>query len=107
MDSTNECALMGAHGYCSQEMVHLLLVGKATSNTFDGDKVLDEMTVLKGIHKRSDIGLLSLFEHYDSIVVGDHLKNPRYPIWLVCSESHFTVLFGMKSGTWPMSSLHK
>jgi hypothetical protein len=93
-----DCPLMGAHGYCSQEMVHLLLFGKATSNTFDGDKVLDETTVLKGIHQRSDIGLLSLFEHYDSIVVGDNLKTPTYPIWLVCSESHFSVLFGLTFG---------
>ena len=53
---TLDCPLMGAHGYCSQEMVHLFLLGKAISNTFDGDKVLDEATVLKGIHKRSDIG---------------------------------------------------
>ena len=93
-----DCPLMGAHGYCSQEMVHLCLIGKATSNTFDNDKVLDQMTVLKGIEKRSDIGLLSLFEHYDSIVVGDNLKTPKFPIWLVCAESHFTVLFGLQLG---------
>ena len=43
-------------------------------------------------------GLLSLFEHYDSIVVGENLKTPVYPIWLICSESHFTVLFGMQFG---------
>ena len=94
----DDSALMGAHGYCSQEMVHLLLLGTATSNTFDGDKILDESTVLKGIHTRSEIGLLSLFEHYDSIVVGDNLKTPNLPIWLVCSESHFTVLFGLQRG---------
>lgn len=94
----SDCPLMGAHGYCSQEMVHLLLLGKAISNTFDGDKVLDETTVLKGIHKRSEIGLLSLFEHYDSIVVGENLKTPSLPIWLVCAESHFTVLFGLAKG---------
>ena len=95
---TSDSPLMGAHGYCSQEMVHLLLVGKATSNTFDGNKLLDETTVLKGIHQKSDIGLLSLFEHYASIVVGENLKSPTYPIWLVCSESHFTVLFGLSLG---------
>ena len=55
MDIT-DCPLMGAHGYCSQEMVHLFLLGKAISNTFDGDKILDETTILKGIHKRSDVG---------------------------------------------------
>lgn len=25
--------------------------------------------------------------------VGSNLKNPELPIWVVCSESHFTVLF--------------
>lgn len=92
--------LMGAHGYCSQEMVHLCLLGKAISNTFDGDKVLDKSSgfVLKGITNRSEVGLLSLFEHYDSIVVGDFLKTPNFPIWLICSESHFTVLFGTQRG---------
>ena len=54
MDS-GDLPLMAAHGYCSQEMVNLLLVGKAASNTFDDDMVLDgggggsSRTVLKGI----------------------------------------------------------
>ena len=76
----------------------VVLTGKATSNTFDNEKVLDEATVLKGVNQRSDIGLLSLFEHYDSILVGDNLKHPTFPIWLVCAESHFTVLFGLARG---------
>lgn len=25
--------------------------------------------------------------------VGSHLKTPKFPIWVVCSESHFSVLF--------------
>lgn len=25
--------------------------------------------------------------------VGVYLKTPQYPIWVVCSESHFSVLF--------------
>lgn len=28
--------------------------------------------------------------------VGTHLKTPLYPIWVVCSESHFSVLFGLQ-----------
>lgn len=28
--------------------------------------------------------------------MGLNLKTPRYPIWLVCSESHFSVLFGLE-----------
>ena len=86
--------LMGAHNYCTQEMINLLLTGQATSNAFDNTIQLDKLTLLKGVHAQSDIGLLSLFEHYGSCKIGEFYKTPKYPIWLVCSESHFTVLFG-------------
>ncbi|XP_061180433.1 probable ubiquitin carboxyl-terminal hydrolase MINDY-4 [Saccostrea echinata] len=93
--------LMGAHGYCTQDMVNLYLTGKATSNVFNDKIELDsgtgsDVTVLKGITGRSNIGLLSLFEHYKSCQVGTYLKTPKYPIWVVCSESHFSVLFSIK-----------
>lgn len=52
-----------------QELVNLLLTGKAVSNVFDDVIELNSgngnITILKGITSRSDIGLLSLFEHYD------------------------------------------
>ncbi|XP_028406013.1 probable ubiquitin carboxyl-terminal hydrolase MINDY-4 isoform X2 [Dendronephthya gigantea] len=99
MDDENG-TLMGAHGYCTQDMVNLLLTGKAISNTFDDviqlDTGGDKKNILKGIDKQSDIGLLSLFEHYKSCLVGSNLKNPKYPIWVVCSESHFSVIFSTK-----------
>ncbi|XP_031951451.1 probable ubiquitin carboxyl-terminal hydrolase MINDY-4 isoform X5 [Corvus moneduloides] len=89
--------LIGSHGYCTQELVNLLLTGKAVSNVFNNVIELDSgngnITILKGITSRSDIGLLSLFEHYDVCQVGCYLKTPKFPIWLVCSESHFSVLF--------------
>ncbi|XP_072770700.1 probable ubiquitin carboxyl-terminal hydrolase MINDY-4 isoform X1 [Nerophis lumbriciformis] len=93
-------SLIGAHGYCTQELVNLLLVGRAVSNVFDGDVELDtgdgDSTLLKGIQGHCNVGLLSLFEHYNIFKVGDHLKNPLFPIWVVCSESHFSVLFGLQ-----------
>ncbi|XP_014901225.1 protein FAM188B isoform X2 [Poecilia latipinna] len=92
--------LIGAHGYCTQELVNLLLCGRAVSNVFDNDVELDSgngnMTLLKGIKDRCQVGLLSLFEHYNICKVGAYLKSPSYPIWVVCSESHFSVLFGLK-----------
>ncbi|XP_026161420.1 probable ubiquitin carboxyl-terminal hydrolase MINDY-4 isoform X2 [Mastacembelus armatus] len=61
--------LVGAHGYCTQELVNLFLCGRAVSNVFDDDMELDSgnanMTLLKGIKGHCDIGLLSLFEHYN------------------------------------------
>ncbi|KAM6152075.1 putative ubiquitin carboxyl-terminal hydrolase MINDY-4 [Erethizon dorsatum] len=89
--------LIGAHGYCTQELVNLLLTGRAVSNVFNDVVELDSgngnVTLLRGIAARSDIGFLSLFEHYNVCQVGCFLKTPRYPIWVVCSESHFSVLF--------------
>lgn len=32
------------------------------------------------------------------IQVGCFLKTPRFPIWVVCSESHFSVLFSLQPG---------
>ncbi|TKC52927.1 hypothetical protein EI555_009102, partial [Monodon monoceros] len=106
--------LIGAHGYCTQELVNLLLTGKAVSNVFNDVVELDSgngnITLLKGIAARSDIGFLSLFEHYSVCQsakplasypespkeVGCFLKTPRFPIWVVCSESHFSVLFSLQ-----------
>ncbi|KAG7493458.1 hypothetical protein JOB18_009233 [Solea senegalensis] len=92
--------LIGAHGYCTQELVNLLLCGRAVSNVFDNDMELDSgngnITLLKGIKSRCDVGLLSLFEHYNICKVGAYMKSPHYPIWVVCSESHFSVLFGLQ-----------
>lgn len=89
--------LIGAHGYCTQELVNLLLTGRAVSNVFNDVMELDSgdgnITLLRGIAARSDIGFLSLFEHYNVCQVGCFLKTPRFPIWVVCSESHFSILF--------------
>ncbi|CAJ1060644.1 probable ubiquitin carboxyl-terminal hydrolase MINDY-4 [Xyrichtys novacula] len=93
-------SLIGAHGYCTQELVNLLIYGRAVSNVFDNDMQLDSgngnITLLKGIKGHCDVGLLSLFEHYNICKVGTYLKTPNYPIWVVCSESHFSVLFGLQ-----------
>ncbi|MBN3315772.1 MINY4 hydrolase, partial [Atractosteus spatula] len=93
-------SVIGAHGYCTQELVNLLLTGRAVSNVFNDEIELDSgngnITLLKGIKGRSDIGLLSLFEHYNVCKVGTYMKTPRYPIWVICSESHFSVLFSTR-----------
>ncbi|KAG5459430.1 MAG: hypothetical protein BJ554DRAFT_168, partial [Olpidium bornovanus] len=95
-----DTALIGAHGYCTQEMVNLLVTGKARSNVFDGTVSLGDeggrglpRKILKGLDERSPFGYLSLFEHYGSLQVGSRMRFPVYPIFVVCSESHYTVLF--------------
>ncbi|GMF64849.1 unnamed protein product [Phytophthora lilii] len=92
--------LIGAHDYCTQEIVNLLLCGYARSNVFNGDQVLEgtsasdpDAIVLRGISAQSTVGFLSLFEAYQNLVVGSYLKQPRVNVWVVCSESHYSVLF--------------
>eukprot|EP00210_Caulerpa_lentillifera_P002652 g2533.t1 len=94
MDDSEMC-LIGNHSYCSQELVNLLITGKATTNTFDGNKSFDEegSYLLKGIQRRSRLGLLTLLEWNNYVEVGSFLKCPEFPVWIVCAESHFTVLF--------------
>ncbi|XP_067872848.1 probable ubiquitin carboxyl-terminal hydrolase MINDY-4 [Heterodontus francisci] len=80
-----------------QELVNLLLTGKAVSNdVVELDSGNGNITILKGVSGRSDIGLLSLFEHYSICKVESFLKTPKFPVWVVCSESHFSVLFCLK-----------
>jgi len=70
-----------------------MLVGKASTNVFDGEKDMGEGMILRGIDKQSEIGFLTLFEAYGYFNVGSFLKNPKLPIWIVCSESHYSILF--------------
>lgn len=57
-------SLLTEHGYASQELINIMLVGKAVSNVFNGDKDMGDNFILKGIHKQSEIGFLTLFEAY-------------------------------------------
>mmetsp|Transcript_11903 Transcript_11903/g.21598 ORF Transcript_11903/g.21598 Transcript_11903/m.21598 type:complete len:613 (-) Transcript_11903:1318-3156(-) len=96
MDSPQQSFIV-EHGYSSQELVNLLIHGHAVSNVFDGTTELSggegPGMALKGVAERAKIGYLSLHEHYDYLRVGENLKSPHLPLWVVCSESHFTVLF--------------
>ena len=62
-----EMSLIGEHAYCSQELVNLLLTGKAVTNVFDGNKSFGDLDasdcyLLKGIPRTSKLGLLTLLE---------------------------------------------
>jgi len=85
-------SLIGRHNYAAQEMVNLMLCGKAHSNVFDGKQDMGGM-MLRGIPHQTDIGMLTLFEHYGHVRVGKNMKLPKYPIWVLCRESHYSVLF--------------
>ncbi|CAG2167117.1 unnamed protein product, partial [Oppiella nova] len=85
--------LIGRHNYCTQEMVNLLLTGRAVSNVFDNTRRLSPELLLRGIARQSRVGFLSLFEHFGCLEVGRNYKSPEFPVFVVQSESHFSVLF--------------
>ncbi|KAI8473762.1 MAG: hypothetical protein J3K34DRAFT_375322 [Monoraphidium minutum] len=93
MDEGGAAPLVGAHGHCSLELVNLALTGAATSNAFDGGRDLGGGAALRGVCARPRVGLLSLHEWYGYLEVGDNLKSPEAPVWVVAAESHFTTLF--------------
>lgn len=80
------------HGHGSQSLINLLLTGSATQNVFDGTKDLCGLQ-LQGIDKQASVGFLSYLECLRYLEVGDHLKSPSWPIWVLGSETHLTVLF--------------
>lgn len=82
------------HGHGSQSLINLLLTGKAVSHVWDNEKSISGLR-LQGIAAKSDIGFLTLLEHLRYCEVGWYLKNPAYPIWLLGSETHLTVLFSL------------
>ncbi|XP_075210879.1 putative ubiquitin carboxyl-terminal hydrolase MINDY-4 [Lycorma delicatula] len=85
-------SLTGSNGLCSLELVTLLLTGHAVSNVFDNSMLMDTY-LFHGVSKRSDVGFLSIQEHFKIFQVGSNLKTPKYPIWIVNSENHFTVIY--------------
>jgi hypothetical protein len=62
----------------------------------DGDMDMGGL-VIKGIQKKSDVGYLTHLEALRLCEVGSFYKVPKFPVWVVGSSSHFTVLFSFDS----------
>ncbi|KAG5075263.1 hypothetical protein JHK84_056494 [Glycine max] len=77
------------------EIVNLLLCGEAVPNVFDGRMDLGGGMFVKGISGYVEVGFLTLLESLNFCKVGQFLKSPKWPIWVVGSESHYTVLFAL------------
>ncbi|XP_044741181.1 ubiquitin carboxyl-terminal hydrolase MINDY-3 [Chrysoperla carnea] len=80
------------YGYGSQSLVNLMLTGRAVQHVWDNDQDVGGLT-LKGIDQQSEIGFVTLMEHMRYCTVGMFYKNPKYPIWVLGSETHLTVAF--------------
>eukprot|EP00397_Hematodinium_sp_SG-2012_P028350 GEMP01029841.1.p1 GENE.GEMP01029841.1~~GEMP01029841.1.p1 ORF type:complete len:448 (+),score=78.38 GEMP01029841.1:69-1412(+) len=86
--------LIGRFGHCSQELVNLMLFGEATSNVFDGTQNFGGGMVLKGVTAPEvDVGYLSEVEAMRYVTVGERYKFSKFPIWVVGSQTHYTLLF--------------
>jgi Domain of unknown function (DUF4205) len=64
------------------------------SNVFDHTLRPSGDLICRGIQKRPTIGYLTLLESMRYLQVGGYYKRPLFPIWVIGSTSHFTVLFG-------------
>ncbi|CAH9085257.1 unnamed protein product [Cuscuta europaea] len=94
-DDPTQPLVTAPFGHASQEIVNLLLCGKAVANVFDGMMDLGGGMFVKGISNPVEVGFLTLLESLNYCKVGQYLKCPRWPIWVVGSESHYTVLFAL------------
>lgn len=87
-------SLVGRFGHTTQELMNLLLIGKASSNAFDGDVELgDSGLTLKGVPSQSSVGYMTHLESLGLCQVGDYYKYPDFPIWVIGGSSHFSLMF--------------
>ncbi|KAM7158989.1 ubiquitin carboxyl-terminal hydrolase MINDY-3 isoform 1-T3 [Molossus nigricans] len=92
IEDSTEPLIDPVYGHGSQSLINLLLTGHAVSNVWDGDRECSGMKLL-GIHEQAAVGFLTLMEALRYCKVGSYLKSPKYPIWIVGSETHLTVFF--------------
>ena len=90
MDGEN-VPLIGAHGYCSQEMVNLLLTGRAVSNTFDGHITLSESGISRASDENNTIGLFNIvrescFTMHQNINIKISLRNFLHILFFTIRE---------------------
>nr|XP_020662308.1 ubiquitin carboxyl-terminal hydrolase FAM188A [Pogona vitticeps]XP_020662309.1 ubiquitin carboxyl-terminal hydrolase FAM188A [Pogona vitticeps]XP_020662310.1 ubiquitin carboxyl-terminal hydrolase FAM188A [Pogona vitticeps]XP_020662311.1 ubiquitin carboxyl-terminal hydrolase FAM188A [Pogona vitticeps] len=92
IEDSTEPLIDPVYGHGSQSLINLLLTGHAVSNVWDGDRECSGMKLL-GIHKQATVGFLTLMESLRYCKVGSYLKSPKFPIWILGSETHLTVFF--------------
>ena len=93
MDDSSS-TLTSQFGHSSQELINIMLTGQAVSNVFDNHVDMGGGLICRGIQSQPAIGYLTQLESHRYCEVGTFYKNPTFPIWLIGSTSHFSVLFG-------------
>ncbi|KAL7976574.1 ubiquitin carboxyl-terminal hydrolase MINDY-3 isoform X1 [Crotalus tigris] len=97
IEDSSEPLIDPVYGHGSQSLINLLLTGFAVSNVWDGDRECSGMKLL-GINKQGAVGFLTLMESLRYCKVGSYLKSPKFPIWILGSETHLTVFFAKDLG---------
>uniref|UniRef100_A0A8C1ZLW9 Ubiquitin carboxyl-terminal hydrolase MINDY n=1 Tax=Cyprinus carpio TaxID=7962 RepID=A0A8C1ZLW9_CYPCA len=92
IEDTSEPLIDPVYGHGSQSLINLLVTGHAVSNVWDGDRECSGMK-LRGIHQQASVGFLTLMESLRYCKVGAYLKSPKFPIWILGSETHLSVFF--------------
>ena len=64
------------------------------SNVFDHTLRPSGELVCRGIQSQPAIGYLTQLEAMRYVEVGGFYKSPRFPVWVIGSTSHFSVMFG-------------
>nr|VZI46664.1 unnamed protein product [Spirometra erinaceieuropaei] len=75
----------------SQCLLNLLITGRSSPHLFDGERTLSGFT-MQGVIAQPKTGFLTVVEALRYCEVGWYLKNPSTPVWILGSETHFTVL---------------
>lgn len=110
LPSIDATLVVGDKGYCRQELVNLMLFGRATPALHDATMESLNSIYGMGVEERCQIGFLPPISARS--MVGNFMKKPVYPIWVVLGGAHYTTLWSgdhslaeSKDGRLPSSSL--
>lgn len=95
-DNPGRPMIEAIYGHGGQSLLNLMLNGEAVENVFDGYQDLSGLR-LQGINGPCKVGFLSLMEQLKYCTVGDSLKRPQFPVWVIGSETHYSVVFSTES----------
>jgi hypothetical protein len=88
--------VVGDKGYCRQELVNLMLFGRATPNLHDGTNEMLNGVYGPGVPSRCMVGFLP--PPSARSMTGTFLKRPTYPIWVVLGGQHYTTIWSGDHG---------
>uniref|UniRef100_A0AAY5EWR8 Ubiquitin carboxyl-terminal hydrolase MINDY n=1 Tax=Electrophorus electricus TaxID=8005 RepID=A0AAY5EWR8_ELEEL len=97
IEDSTEPLIDPVYGHGSQSLINLLVTGHAVSNVWDGDRECSGMSkralhlfcLQLGPPPFFSLSFLPLLSQ-----VGSLLKSPKFPIWILGSETHLSVFFG-------------